>query len=96
MLRTVIPAAALLLAASAAFAEEHPIPLADAPGRDVVEHNCGGCHSLDYIRMNSPFLSRKGWEAEVGKMINSYGAPIEAPDATTIIDYLSRNYGSPG
>ncbi len=40
-------------------------------------------------------MTAKMWEAEVTKMIATFGAPIDPPDAKTIIDYLARNYGSP-
>ncbi len=83
-------------AVATARAEEHAMPLKDAPGRDVVEGNCAACHSLEYIRTNSPFMTAKVWDAEVNKMINAFGAPIEPADAKAIIDYLARNYGSPG
>ena len=97
MTRTAILAAALFIAAAAtAQAEEPNVPLADGAGRDVVESNCGACHSLDYIRINAPFMTQKVWEAEVGKMIKAFGAPIEPADAKTIVDYLTRNYGVPG
>ena len=33
------------------------------------------------------------WEAEVNKMIRAFGAPIEEPDAKTIVEYLKNNYG---
>jgi sulfite dehydrogenase (cytochrome) subunit B len=96
----IFPLLAVALMASvtikAAVAAEAAVPLKDAPGRDVVENNCGACHSLDYIRTNSPFLAAKLWEAEVAKMISVFGAPIEPSDAKTIVDYLSRNYGAPG
>jgi sulfite dehydrogenase (cytochrome) subunit B len=91
-----IAACAVLVAIAPALAEEPIVPLKDAPGRDVVENNCGACHSLDYIRTNSPFMTAKVWEAEVSKMINTFGAPIAPPDAKTIIDYLARNYGGAG
>ena len=81
-----------LMAISAA-AEERPVQLKQAPGLDKVESNCGGCHSLDYVPMNSPFLSPAGWDAEVAKMINAFGAPIDQADAKTIADYLKSNYG---
>jgi hypothetical protein len=80
--------------AVAARAEEGSITLKDAPGRDVVAGYCGACHSLDYIQMNSPFPSAALWDAEVNKMINAFGAPIEPADAKTIKDYLIKNYGS--
>lgn len=82
------------LATSVAAAEK-PIRLKQAPGLEKVEANCGGCHSLDYVPMNSPFLNATAWEAEVAKMINAFGAPISEADAKTIVDYLKENYGPP-
>ena len=78
---------------SAAFAAERPVLLKDAPGRVIVENNCGGCPSLDYIRINAPFMNRQIWTAEVNKMINAFAAPIPKGDADAIIDYLTANYG---
>jgi hypothetical protein len=43
--------------------------------------------------MNSPFLDRKGWEAEVNKMVKAYGAPMEPGEVEKIVDYLATNYG---
>ena len=79
---------------SLAARAEETVTLKDAPGRDIVEGYCGACHSLDYPRINAHFLNRKGWESEVDKMIKSYGAPIGAADAKTIVDYLAANYGT--
>jgi mono/diheme cytochrome c family protein len=98
---TALAAATAMLAAAAGIgaapgrAGEQPVPLKKAPGQEVVEANCGACHSLDYIRMNSPFMTPQVWEAEVTKMIKAYGAPIEDNDAKTIIEYLTANYGGP-
>ena len=83
----------LIAAAPAALAAEQTIALKNTTGRDVVEAMCAGCHSLDYIPLNSPFMNREGWTAEVNKMISAYGAPIPASDASKIIDYLAANYG---
>ena len=80
--------------ALAAVAQEKPVELKNAAGRDKVESNCSGCHSLDYIPMNSPFLDAAMWNAEVTKMIRAYGAPISDKDAKTIVDYLAKNYGA--
>jgi sulfite dehydrogenase (cytochrome) subunit B len=79
--------------ASAALAGEEPVQLKRAAGVDKVETNCAVCHSLDYIEMNSPFLNAAGWDAEVTKMINAFGAPISPADAKIISDYLKANYG---
>jgi sulfite dehydrogenase (cytochrome) subunit B len=77
----------------AARAGEAPVDLKAGAGADKVEGNCASCHSLDYIQMNAPFLSDAGWDAEVAKMINAFGAPINAADAKSIADYLRANYG---
>ena len=85
-----------LIAAANARAEEQLVRLKEAPGQQVVEDNCGSCHSLDYLRTNSPFLDRKGWQSEVTKMTNAFGAPVTSEDAKTIVDYLVKNYGIGG
>ena len=84
-------AAAITLPAAA---QEKPVELKKAPGLDQVEANCSGCHSLDYIVMNSPFPNAALWDAEVTKMIKAFGAPIGDADAKIIADYLKKNYGS--
>jgi mono/diheme cytochrome c family protein len=86
----------LLVAAAVmpALADEPVVQLKPGPGLDKVEGNCGACHSLEYIPMNSPFLNASGWDAEVTKMRKGYGAPISDADAKAIAEYLSKNYGS--
>jgi mono/diheme cytochrome c family protein len=77
-----------------AFADEASVALTKAPGLDKVASNCGTCHSLDYIQMNSPFMNAATWDTEVTKMIKAYGAPISEADAAAIKDYLKVNYGA--
>ncbi len=91
-LRTVLMAAALA-AALGAHAGEEKVRIKEDAGADKVRQNCNTCHSLDYIRLNSPFLDEKGWEAAVNKMIKGYGAQIRAEDVKPIAEYLGRNYG---
>lgn len=90
---TLSAACLLAIGSTAALADEQPVDLKAAPGKEVVENNCASCHSLDYIKMNSPFMTGKVWESEVTKMIKSYHAPIEETDAKVIIEYLTKNYG---
>jgi sulfite dehydrogenase (cytochrome) subunit B len=92
-MRWVVIFAALAFVPARASADEPAVQLKQAPGVDVVEGQCGACHSLDYIVMNSPFLSAAQWDAKVAKMINEFGAPIDPADAKTIGDYLKQNYG---
>ena len=93
-MRTLIIALAAALIAIPAVAQEKPVELKKAPGLDKVEGNCSGCHSLDYIVMNSPYPNATLWDAEVSKMIKAFGAPISDADAKVIADYLKQNYGS--
>ena len=94
-MKTILPWAlfGLAVAAGIVIAQERRVELKDGPGRAQVEANCGSCHSLDYILMNSPFLDRNGWDGSVTKMIKVFGAPISTEDAKSIVDYLSANYG---
>ena len=89
----VFSVAAVALAAGVALAQEKRIEFKDGPGLQQLQANCASCHSLDYIILNSPFLDRAGWDAEVKKMVNAYGAPINAADQAAIIEYLATNYG---
>jgi mono/diheme cytochrome c family protein len=84
---------AVAFCGAAAIAAEKPVQLKQAAGANTVEANCGACHTLDYIPMNSTFLNAAGWDAEVTKMINAFGAPISPADAKIISDYLKANYG---
>ena len=93
-MRTIIAALTVLALSLPAVAEEKPIDLKKAPGLDKVEGNCGSCHTLDYILMNSPYPNAALWDAEVTKMIRAFGAPINEDDAKVIADYLKKNYGS--
>ena len=88
-------AIALVAAASGAvvaLAASPDIKLKPGTGLDVVQSNCAACHSLDYIVINSPFLDAPGWQAEVTKMVNAYGAPIEKADQDKVAAYLAANY----
>lgn len=74
-------------------ADEANFILKDAPGVDMLYSKCVGCHSLDYVEMNSPFLDKKGWEKTVSKMIKVMGAQANSEEEQIIINYLTKNYG---
>jgi len=84
---------AALLLAFPALADE-PVPLKQGLGLDVVTSSCATCHTLNYIRMNSVFLTPDVWKAEVTKMRTAFGAPIDDDSANTIIKYLSETYAA--
>lgn len=85
----------VLLSATLIGAQESAIRLKPGAGQEKITSYCSGCHSLDYIQMNSPFPNRKLWEAEVNKMINAFGAQIPKEEVAAIVDYLTTEYGSP-
>jgi hypothetical protein len=64
------------------------------PNLDVVQNNCTGCHSADYINTQprGPKYKKDFWQTEVTKMIKLYGAPIEEADVSKIVEYLATTY----
>jgi mono/diheme cytochrome c family protein len=93
-MRVLLFLAFLLLPFLPAQAEEPTITLRPGPALATVSTHCGGCHSLDYVQMNAPFLSADGWKAEVAKMRAAFGAQFDEEDATAITAYLASNYGA--
>jgi len=77
---------------SISYAGEENLVLKEGKNKELAQAYCSACHSVDYIMMNSKFLDKKGWEAELDKMIK-LGAPISKEDSKKIIDYLVKNYG---
>lgn len=100
MQRTVLLAITLAagLASATAAPVNYKIPdevaaFKPGPNLEVVQGNCGACHSADYIRMQPPMKDKKAfWQAEVTKMIKVYGAPIDDADVGKIVDYLAATY----
>jgi mono/diheme cytochrome c family protein len=93
----VIAASGLVPAKSAPVAYELPPETAAfKPGSnlEVVQNNCTGCHSADYIatQPRGPKFKKDFWQAKVNKMIKVYGAPIDAADVGKIADYLATTY----
>lgn len=65
--------------------------LAEGEGRAEAESFCAMCHSTRYITMQPP-LPAATWEAEVNKMIKTFGAPIPEATAKKITSYLQTHY----
>lgn len=64
-----------------------------APGVEVVQANCLTCHSTEYVSSQPP-MPRKFWEANVKKMKEKFGAPIQDAQVAAIVDYLAATYGA--
>jgi mono/diheme cytochrome c family protein len=65
--------------------------LAEGEGRQEVQSFCATCHSARYITMQPP-LPGAAWEAEVTKMMKTYGAPIPEATSKKITAYLQGHY----
>lgn len=62
-------------------------------GVDLVETNCGTCHSLRYIE-TQPDMTNEAWGKIVKKMVKNYGAPIsDTIVINQIVDYLANVKG---
>jgi len=93
---TISLAAALSVAAKPVTYElpEDKTAFKPGPNLDVVQGNCGACHSADYVQTQptGPKFKKDFWQAEVTKMIKVYGAPIDDADVPKIVEYLSTAY----
>ena len=66
-------------------------PLVTGDGRSEVASYCNTCHSPRYITMQPP-LPAEQWEAEVNKMMKTYGASIPEDARQKINRYLKMHY----
>jgi mono/diheme cytochrome c family protein len=76
---------------AAAVYPAFPIQLAEGAGRGETQISCNTCHTVRYITMQPP-LPAATWDAEVHKMIKTYGGQISDADAQKIIQYLQTHY----
>ena len=89
--RSAAIAAALLLCAAAAPAQESEPAKTLTPGKgsDLTSTRCGICHEVTHITLAR--LSRGEWEDNVKNMIER-GAPIAPAEIPVIIEYLATYY----
>jgi mono/diheme cytochrome c family protein len=70
---------------------ESPPRLPEGEGKKIVGTVCVSCHALEIV--TSKKWSRQQWGDTVQAMIGR-GAPVSKAEASTLVDYLSRNFGS--
>ena len=63
------------------------VNLAPGPNLETYQSHCLLCHSNRYVEIQ-PRFSRAVWDKEVKKMVDVYGAPINASDQQAIVEYL--------
>lgn len=64
------------------------------PGYNLAVQKCLICHSADYVQYQPPSIDRKGWEAEVKKMQQSFKAPLNDGEIPLIAEYITKLYGN--
>jgi mono/diheme cytochrome c family protein len=67
------------------------VGLAEGAGKAETQIYCGVCHTARYITMQPP-LPAATWDAEVQKMVKTFGAQIPEADAQKIAQYLHEHY----
>lgn len=91
------------LTAVAVTAQPGPIALppdtsvlrpSDLPGYQVAQQKCGICHSADYVSYQPPGMTQAQWTAEMLKMRQAYGAPLDDDEVKMLGAYLAVAYGS--
>jgi hypothetical protein len=63
-------------------------------GAGAARQYCTTCHAPAYVAIQPP-MSAARWTAEVAKMQTAYGAEIPPGAASTIVQYLTTEYGKP-
>ncbi len=63
------------------------------PGFAIAQQKCPICHSVDYIELQPPAMTKAQWTAEVAKMQRIYGAPIDEREIALLGEYLGATYG---
>ena len=65
-------------------------------GYRIAQEKCGICHSADYINLQPPAMTLTQWTAEMTKMRNAYGAPLDDAEIKDLAVYLTTVYGDAG
>lgn len=76
------------------FIPAETIEFPEHKGKQEFVLTCAKCHSLRYI-LTQPNFPRKTWAAEVKKMVDKFGAPVDSVTAQKITDYLVTIKGIP-
>ncbi|NUT15982.1 MAG: c-type cytochrome [Cupriavidus sp.] len=75
-------------------AESVKLKPAKLPGYGIAMQKCAICHSADYVSYQPPGLTLTQWTAEMKKMQQAYGAPIDDAEVEQLGAYLAVAYGS--
>jgi cytochrome c5 len=67
------------------------VDLPEGDGRKILETSCAGCHDLSVVTKGR--LSKAAWQDLIDRMIGM-GAKVEDAQVPTLVEYLSKNFGS--
>ena len=79
-----------VMAATVAFAFGQEAQLPDGAGKKILEEKCTLCHGLDEVTENH--MSKEDWGSQVDSMI-AMGADLTDEQKTTLVEYLTKNFG---
>jgi hypothetical protein len=80
-----------LLSVSSGSTEIPPASLPEGPGKKLVQRSCMQCHGLRTV-VSKP-RSAAEWKSSVQDHVDRLGARLDASEAETVIEYLSKFYG---
>ena len=84
-----LPMILTLLAAFLFAASAESLP--PGKGKAIVQQECKGCHALKVV--TSKRASKEQWTTVVNQMITR-GAEVPDEDIETVVEYLSKNFGT--
>ena len=77
----------VVFADAAIILPDDPAELPPGPGLQAVVENCTACHSPSTM-LQQPQVPRAKWESIIGKMIETYKAPVDEKAIPDIVDYF--------
>jgi cytochrome c5 len=84
---------ATIAATTVAYSATQQVQLPEGDGKKILESACTACHGIEgTVKMK---LNKEGWEGLVSSMISN-GAQVDQKDYPVLIDYLVKNFGTPG
>jgi len=89
-LNAVAIASCVLLSVPGALGQEGPGPLAEGPGRELVQKICATCHEIEAVIGSR--RTKIGWRQSVDEMI-ARGAEGSAEQMAAVVAYLTAYFG---
>jgi mono/diheme cytochrome c family protein len=90
--RTAVWVVLTIMTAAIGFAAVQNSNLPDGDGKKILETACTACHGLDALDKFKGTYKSNQWRDLVVNM-KAYGAAVDDAQVTTLVDYLTKNFG---